>query len=101
MSERYDIYFVVGESIDEDFPSLEVDLTTYTATLHVKETYLDDSETADLSASVTMDASGVINLSIADTSAMDWDQYIYDIKLVDGSGDISYPFYGLISRIGE
>ena len=72
------------ETLDFTFPTLDVDLTTYTGAL-----LLGSGGTLP----ITLNADGTISLRVEE-----WDivQTDYQIRLESASGDVSYPYGGLI-----
>lgn len=80
------IYLHVGETLDYNFESLSVDLTSgYTIEFIGVDGW-----------SVTGNSEGIMNLKVTDTSNITWGQKEYKVKLTDPSGNVSFPFYGII-----
>lgn len=104
---RHDLCIYEGETYKHTFPELRddsdnlIDLTTgYSVVIHVKEHPLDTSKIDEWldGSEVTLNSDGTIDLELSSstTKGYDFSEVVYDLRLEDPSGDISFPFYGHI-----
>jgi len=93
------IPFIKGEPITYQFQSLETDLSAYQIEMVLKKRVTDDTPCEGWTAYLSGDVDGNIVLAVPSTSGIDWTQTVYDIKLTDGSGKITYPFAGVVWRL--
>ena len=90
-----------------DSTSTLINLTGYTARMQIRETV----DAATTIASLTTEnggitlggAAGTVTLYISgsDTAAFDFEVAVYDLELVDGSGDVQRWVYGDVSLSKE
>jgi hypothetical protein len=100
---KQDIDIYQGEDFDFDFDPiwdalcLPVDLSAHTAEIEAR-LHPQDPEVAFTITDVTLGSDGVISIAMTDaeTELLDSPSYFYDVKLEAPSGDISYPYAGII-----
>lgn len=97
---RFDIEFTKGQSILLEYPQCSESIVSMEA--QAKKRKIDD-DFYDLTNfySISGDLDNTLILNILDSAFMDdWEQWWYDIRIIDTDGKISYPFYGLIYKNG-
>lgn len=78
------------------------DLSTYTARMQIRATQSDDTvihELTTVNGGITLSAEGQISMFISDTdtAAFDFTNAVYDLELIDGSGNVTPILEGKVT----
>lgn len=100
---KQDLEIYQGEDFEFEFPPIwdsacdPVDLSLYTAEIEAR-LHPSDPEVAFTITDITLDVYGFITIEMEDTETelLEDPSYYYDVKLESPSGDISYPYAGII-----
>lgn len=99
MASREDIEFTKGQSIYYEYPTCYKSIASFV--VEAKKKLVSAPYDITDFFSISGDDNDIFILDILDSSFMDdWDQWMYDIRAVDSSGNVVYPFYGLIYKKG-
>lgn len=104
---RHELHIHQGETFEYTWPTVDneagnpVDLTGYTAKIALKEHRDLDETLAEWTsgAELTLNSDGTIDIKLdaSTTAGLSFREVVYDIRLVDGAGEVSYPFWGHIT----
>ena len=103
MATRHDLFIYRGETFEESFPPLGFDLTGYLAKIQFRANVkrIADVVLHDVT-SISLGDDGTISIRVeaAESSGFDFEKAAYDVALTAPSGDISFPFSGLVVMRG-